>query len=250
MCGWPFAAADPQPVPIAVPLPAPLHYGGKPVYFTCLVVRRSPPSHRSRTRSAGGWPGPSGIPTPGSRRCAIICSVTEPPIGPIRSGSGSGRWSRRRPQSKACSRTEPTSRRSTASYGTCWSGMRPRGSPASTSSAGPPPPLPAPRGEPRDRARRSPAAERSLRRDGGRAFDAPRARPAAAQRLRRRRRDGLRHHPATGGRHQLSLPGSQVATSGTTIRSTRTASSIRMKGMADITTWPRVTLNGATPFIT
>lgn len=40
MCGWPFAAADPQPVPVAVPLPAPPHYGGEPVYFTSLVVRR------------------------------------------------------------------------------------------------------------------------------------------------------------------------------------------------------------------
>ena len=40
MCGWPFATADPRPVPIAVPLPAPTHYGGRPVYFSCLVVRR------------------------------------------------------------------------------------------------------------------------------------------------------------------------------------------------------------------
>jgi len=40
MCGWPFATADPQPEPIAVPLPSPPHYAGEPVYFTCLVVRR------------------------------------------------------------------------------------------------------------------------------------------------------------------------------------------------------------------
>lgn len=40
MCGWPFATAEPRPVPIAVPLPAPPHYGGEPVYFSCLVVRR------------------------------------------------------------------------------------------------------------------------------------------------------------------------------------------------------------------
>jgi len=41
------------------------------------------------------------------------------------------------------------------------------------------------------------------------------------------------------------LLGSQVATSGMAIRRTSTASSISMKGMADITTCPRVTLNGA-----
>ena len=40
MCGWPFAMAEPQPVPIAVPLPAPPHCGGGPVYSTCLAVRR------------------------------------------------------------------------------------------------------------------------------------------------------------------------------------------------------------------
>lgn len=40
MCGLPFATADPQPVPLAVPVPAPEHYGGKPVYFSRLVVRR------------------------------------------------------------------------------------------------------------------------------------------------------------------------------------------------------------------
>ena len=40
MCGWPFATADPRPVPIAVPLPAPPRYGGEPVYFSCLAVRR------------------------------------------------------------------------------------------------------------------------------------------------------------------------------------------------------------------
>lgn len=39
MCGLPFAIADPRPVPLAVPVPAPAHYGGEPVYFSRLAVR-------------------------------------------------------------------------------------------------------------------------------------------------------------------------------------------------------------------
>ncbi len=39
MCGWPYAMADPRPRLIAVPVPSPPRYGGKPVYFTDLVVR-------------------------------------------------------------------------------------------------------------------------------------------------------------------------------------------------------------------
>ena len=40
MCGLPFATADPRPVPLAVPVPAPAHYGGGAVYFSRLAVRR------------------------------------------------------------------------------------------------------------------------------------------------------------------------------------------------------------------
>lgn len=40
MCGWPFATAEPRPVPICAPVPAAPHYGGEAVYFTCLAVRR------------------------------------------------------------------------------------------------------------------------------------------------------------------------------------------------------------------
>jgi ABC-type phosphate/phosphonate transport system substrate-binding protein len=39
MCGWPFAQSDPQPKLIAAPVPSPARYGGRPVYFTDLVVR-------------------------------------------------------------------------------------------------------------------------------------------------------------------------------------------------------------------
>jgi hypothetical protein len=39
MCGWPFAQSDPQPRLIAAPVPSPVRYGGRPVYFTDLVVR-------------------------------------------------------------------------------------------------------------------------------------------------------------------------------------------------------------------
>ena len=40
MCGLPFATADPRPVPLAVPIPTPAHYGGGAVYFSRLAVRR------------------------------------------------------------------------------------------------------------------------------------------------------------------------------------------------------------------
>lgn len=39
MCGWPFAQSSPQPRLIAAPVPSPARYGGRPVYFTDLVVR-------------------------------------------------------------------------------------------------------------------------------------------------------------------------------------------------------------------
>lgn len=39
MCGWPFARSNPQPKLIAAPVPSPARYGGRPVYFTDLVVR-------------------------------------------------------------------------------------------------------------------------------------------------------------------------------------------------------------------
>ena len=39
MCGWPWAMADPRPRLIAAPAPAAPRYGGRPVYFTDLVVR-------------------------------------------------------------------------------------------------------------------------------------------------------------------------------------------------------------------
>jgi len=40
MCGLPFARAEPQPVPVAAPVPSPAAFGGKPRYWSDFVVRR------------------------------------------------------------------------------------------------------------------------------------------------------------------------------------------------------------------
>jgi ABC-type phosphate/phosphonate transport system substrate-binding protein len=39
MCGLPFSRHEPRPVLVAAPVPSPARYGGRPVYFTDLVVR-------------------------------------------------------------------------------------------------------------------------------------------------------------------------------------------------------------------
>lgn len=39
MCGLPFAKRLPRPMLIAAPVPSPPRYGGRPIYFTDLVVR-------------------------------------------------------------------------------------------------------------------------------------------------------------------------------------------------------------------
>lgn len=39
MCGLPYSQRAPRPMLIAAPLPSPERYGGRPVYFTDLVVR-------------------------------------------------------------------------------------------------------------------------------------------------------------------------------------------------------------------
>src|SRR4030095_5078828 len=38
MCGYPLSQARPQPRVLAAPLPSPHRYGGKPVYWTDIVV--------------------------------------------------------------------------------------------------------------------------------------------------------------------------------------------------------------------
>lgn len=45
MCGLPFSMRRPRPTLVAVPLPSPARYGGKPVYFTDIVVRADAPAH-------------------------------------------------------------------------------------------------------------------------------------------------------------------------------------------------------------
>ena len=43
MCGLPFSQREPRPTLVAAPLPSPARYGGKPVYYTDIVVAaRSP----------------------------------------------------------------------------------------------------------------------------------------------------------------------------------------------------------------
>jgi len=39
MCGYPFSRAQPQPVPLAAPVPTPESYCNKAAYWTCVVVR-------------------------------------------------------------------------------------------------------------------------------------------------------------------------------------------------------------------
>ena len=39
MCGLPFSQRTPRPTLIAAPVPSPARYGGRPVYFTDIVVR-------------------------------------------------------------------------------------------------------------------------------------------------------------------------------------------------------------------
>lgn len=46
MCGYPLAHASPHPVVLAAPVPRPPAYGGRPIYWTNLVVRADSPFMR------------------------------------------------------------------------------------------------------------------------------------------------------------------------------------------------------------
>lgn len=46
MCGLPYSRRRPRPVLVAVPVPSPARYGGRPVYFTDIVVRADSPARR------------------------------------------------------------------------------------------------------------------------------------------------------------------------------------------------------------
>lgn len=56
MCGLPYSQRRPRPVLVAAPLPSPARYGGKPVYFTDIVVRADSPA-RSLEDTFGGTVG-------------------------------------------------------------------------------------------------------------------------------------------------------------------------------------------------
>ena len=43
MCGYPYALAAPKPALLAAPVPSPGAYGGKPVYWSDIVVRADAP---------------------------------------------------------------------------------------------------------------------------------------------------------------------------------------------------------------
>ena len=53
MCGLPFAQRGAQPTLVAAPIPSPARYGGKPVYFTDIVVRADAP-YRDLEDTFGG----------------------------------------------------------------------------------------------------------------------------------------------------------------------------------------------------
>jgi ABC-type phosphate/phosphonate transport system substrate-binding protein len=53
MCGLPFAQRGERPTLVAAPIPSPARYGGKPVYFTDIVVRADAP-YRQLEDTFGG----------------------------------------------------------------------------------------------------------------------------------------------------------------------------------------------------
>lgn len=44
MCGLPYSQRRPRPMLVAAPVPSPARYGGRPVYFTDIVVRADSPA--------------------------------------------------------------------------------------------------------------------------------------------------------------------------------------------------------------
>ena len=53
MCGWPFIEASPRPRLLAAPVPSPARFGGRPAYWSDLVVRTDSP-YRSLEDTFGG----------------------------------------------------------------------------------------------------------------------------------------------------------------------------------------------------
>jgi len=56
MCGLPFSQRDPRPILVAAPVPSPAPYGGRPVYWSDIVVRADAPV-RSIDETFGGTVG-------------------------------------------------------------------------------------------------------------------------------------------------------------------------------------------------
>jgi len=55
MCGLPWSLSHRDDEIVAVPVPSPEAYGGQPVYWSYLVVRRTRNTNRCVTRSAVAW---------------------------------------------------------------------------------------------------------------------------------------------------------------------------------------------------
>ena len=53
MCGYPWVLREPRPHLLAVPVPSPARYGGRPIYFTDFVVRADSP-YRTLEDTFGG----------------------------------------------------------------------------------------------------------------------------------------------------------------------------------------------------
>jgi ABC-type phosphate/phosphonate transport system substrate-binding protein len=56
MCGLPFSLRTPRPTLVAAPIPSPARYGGRPLYFTDIVVRADAP-YRTLEDTFGGIAG-------------------------------------------------------------------------------------------------------------------------------------------------------------------------------------------------
>ena len=56
MCGLPFSLRTPRPTLVAAPIPSPARYGGRPLYFTDIVVRADAP-YRTLEDTFGGVAG-------------------------------------------------------------------------------------------------------------------------------------------------------------------------------------------------
>src|SRR6266481_4437458 len=87
MCGYPWALRRDRPHLLAAPVPSPLRYGGRPIYFTDFVVREDSPFTRLEDTFGGCLAYSTGPPPPASTPPPFHLLPNPPPIRP-RSTSG------------------------------------------------------------------------------------------------------------------------------------------------------------------